>query len=396
MPWIEESRLDDVDGLLSVDRHESLRALATAGAQVRRALDAADESGLERWTPEDRPRSVVVAALGGSAVVADVLDLLAEPHSPVPVTTRSGGPLPGWVGALDLVIAVSQSGRAAAPLALAAEAARRGARLLTIGAADSPLAEVALRARGTHVDVPAGSPSSRTALWSLLTPALRGADRLGILPAPRSSLEVVADVLDARAEECRPSSESFVNPAKDLALSVSDSVPVVLGDGPMTGVAARRMAAMLARTARIPATHGTLPDDAAQVVACFDGPHAAGAAGPAAPSTGAVPGRDIFADPYLDGPATLPLSLFLLRDEEPAAPLTPAAVDRENLATAVADSARGSGVRVREMRASGPSPLARLASLVALGDFAATYAALGLGLDPSDSAHVADLRNHAL
>lgn len=392
MPWIEESRLDDVDGLLSVDRHESLRALATAGAQVRRALDAADESGLERWTPQDRPRSVVVAALGGSAVVADVLDLLAEPHSPVPVTTRSGGPLPGWVGALDLVIAVSQSGRAAAPLALAAEAARRGARLLTIGAADSPLAEVALRARGTHVDVPAGSPSSRTALWSLLTPALRGADRLGILPAPRSSLEVVADVLDARAEECRPSSESFVNPAKDLALSVSDSVPVVLGDGSMTGVAARRMAAMLARTARIPATHGMLPDDAAQVVACFDGPHAASAAGPA---TGAVPGGDIFADPYLDGPGTLPLSLLLLRDEEPSAPFTPAAVDRENLATAVAASARESGVRVRELRAVAPTPLARLASLVALGDFAATYAALGLGLDPTGSAHVAELRDRS-
>ncbi len=71
---------------------------------------------------------MLVASLGGSAVVCDVLELLAEPGSPVPVSTRRNLPLPGWVGPLDLVIAVSQSGRAAGPLALAAEAGRRGAR----------------------------------------------------------------------------------------------------------------------------------------------------------------------------------------------------------------------------------------------------------------------------
>ena len=33
------------------------------------------------------------------------------------------------------------------------------------------------------------------------------------------------------------------------------SVPIVLGDGPLTGVAAARAASMLARTARVPALH---------------------------------------------------------------------------------------------------------------------------------------------
>ncbi|MFN8046728.1 MAG: SIS domain-containing protein [Dermatophilaceae bacterium] len=388
MAWIDEARLDRVDELESIDRSQSLRMLATAGAQVRRAVLSADESGIERWGPQDRPRSVLVAALGGSAPVPEVLELLAEQHSPVPVTTRRGGPLPGWVGALDLVIAVSQSGRAAGPLRLAAEAARRGARLLTIGASDSPLAEVCARARGVHVDVATPTPSSRTALWSLLTPALRVADRLGIVDVPSEVFEETATILDARAEECRPSSESFVNPAKELALALSEAVPLVLGDGPLAGVAAGRMASMLTRTARLPATRGTLPDDAAQVVACFDGPLAAGATSSSgSPDAGA----GIFRDPFLDGPATLPLALFLLRDAAPAA-LTPEEVDRENLASAIAASAGDSGVRVRELRADAASPLARLASLVALGDYAATYAALGLGLDPTGSAHVADLR----
>src|SRR5688572_19994536 len=196
MPWVDERRLDDLDALAALDSRGTLRSLASAGAQVRRALVSADEAGVARVSGGERPRSVLVAALGGSSLVCDVLDLLAEPGSPVPVLTRRDAPLPGWVGPLDLVIAVSQSGRAAGPLALAAEAARRGASLLTVGAAGSPLADVSVRARGVHVDVALPTPSSRTALWGMLTPVLLAADAMGLARVPRATLERVADLLD--------------------------------------------------------------------------------------------------------------------------------------------------------------------------------------------------------
>jgi glucose/mannose-6-phosphate isomerase len=380
MAWVDENRLDDPEALAALDRHDTLRALASSGAQLRRALVAADEAGIARVAGGERPRAVLVAALGGSAVVGDVLDVLAEAGSPVPVTVRRDAPLPGWIGPLDLVIAVSQSGRAAGPLALAAEAARRGAALLTVGAAGSPLADVSARARGVHVDVAVPAPSSRTAFWSLLTPVLLAADVLGLAHAPVTVLEQVADVLDEVAEECRPSSESFVNPAKVLAVGLDGTVPMVLGDGPLTGVAAARAAAMLARTARVPALHGSLPDAASQVVATLDGPFGGGPA--PAPSGG----DDIFADPYLDGPPTPRLGLLALRDPD----LDPPEVA---LADAVVESARESGAVVLEQVARSGHPLVRLASLVSLTDFAATYLALGLGLDPAVSRHVADLRD---
>jgi glucose/mannose-6-phosphate isomerase len=381
MAWLDERRLDDPDALAALDRHDTLRALAASGAQVRRALVAAREAGVERVADGQRPRSVLVAALGGSAVVGDVLDLLAEAASPVPLLARREPPLPGWVGPLDLVIAVSQSGRAAGPLGLAAEAARRGTALLTVGAADSPLAEVTARAHGVHVDIAVPAPSSRTALWSMLTPVLLAADVLGLAHAPATTLERAADVLDEVAEECRPSSESFVNPAKALATGLDGTVPVVLGDGPLTGVAASRAAAMLTRTARVPALHGALPDAASQVVATLDGPFGSG--GSAAAPDG---GRDLFADPYLDGPPTPRLGLLALRDPD----LDPADTA---LADAVLDSARESGAVVLEQQARSGHPVERLASLMAVTDFTATYLALGLGLDPSTSRHVTDLRD---
>ncbi|KGN32365.1 phosphosugar isomerase [Knoellia sinensis KCTC 19936] len=392
MPHLDEAFLDSADSLESLDSRGTLRALATSGAQVRRALLAAREAGIDKVAGGDRPRSVLVASLGGTAVVCDVLDVLAEPGSPVPLTTRREAPLPGWIGPLDLVIAVSQSGRAAGPLALAAEAARRGASLLTVGAPDSPLADVSARGRGVHVDIAVDVPTSRAALWSMLTPVLLAADGLGLIDCSEAVLERVADRLDERAEECRPSSESFVNPAKILAVGLAETVPVVLGDGALTGVAAGRAAAMLARTARMPATHGALPDAAAQVVACFDGPFSGSGSG----GQGGVGERDIFADPFLDGPPSPQLGLLMLRDapvETRDPGVAEAAREASRLAEAVAESARDAGVKVWEVEALAGHPIERLASLISLGDYVATYLALGLGLDPAVSRHVTELRD---
>ena len=392
-PFLDEARMDSEEAVAALDSRQTLRGLATAGAQVREAVALATEGGIDRVAGGERPRSVLVASLGGSAVVCDVLDLLAEPGSPVPVSVRRNVPLPGWVGPLDLVIAVSLSGRAPGPLALAAEAARRGASLLTVGAVDSPLADVAAQARGVHIGIGRGRSTSRTALWTLLARVLLGAGHLGIVDVDARVLTQTADRLDEVAETCRPSSESFVNPAKVLAADLAEGVPVVLGDGPLNGVAAARATSMLARTARVPATSGELPDDAAQIVACFDGPFTAAYSGgaPSMAAGGQDRGDDIFADPFLDGPAAPRLSLLMLRDVLPD-PLTRAADEARILAEAVTTAAREAGVRVSEVTAEPGHSLTRLAGQIATTDFAATYLALGLGLDPAVSPHVADLR----
>jgi D-arabinose 5-phosphate isomerase GutQ len=393
---LDEELLDDAEALAAADPHGVLRALAGAGAQVRRAVALAEESGIARLDPSERPRAVVVAARGGSAVVADTIAALAGAGSPVPVIARTGDVLPGWVGPLDLVVGVSLSGRSAPGVRLLAEAGRRGARVLTVGRADSAMARVSEQVRGTHVTTPGPdgavtAPTTRTALWALLTPVLLAGDRLGLFSAGPQVLAEVADALDDEAATARPSSEAFVNPAKGLAVELAGTVPLVLGDGALASVAARRAASVLARTARVPALAGTLPDDAGDVVATFGGPLAGGDdLGPgSAHGTGGL--DDLFHDPYLDGPRGPRLRLLLLT-ESAVAVSSPAAA-------AVLALAQRSGVRVSEVAAGSDDPAAQrsgleqLARLVARTDFAATYLALGSGADPAVSPHVADLRD---
>lgn len=375
----DEARLDDVEALERLDTAGTLRALAMAGAHVRRSISMTEEVGLDRLR-DLQPRGVVVAAEGGSAAVADVFEAVSRIGSAIPVQVCSSGPLPAWVGSYDLVIAVSLSGSARGTLALATEAARRGASLLTVGAAASPLADVAARARGVHVPVELPGVSSRTSVWGQVTPVLLAADAMGLAAAPRATLESMADALDVRALEAGPSADAVVNPAKVLATEVAESIPIILGSGPFGDVASRRAAAMFGRTGRVPVAAGALPDAASQIVSCFDGPLAGGEA------DGHDRGRDIFADPFLDGPVTPPLRLIMLSDDGPDGDLSLPVRD------AVVAAAEDAGVRVSVIPSHGDTPLARLASHVALTDFAATYLALGHGFDPGDSPHVRLLR----
>jgi hypothetical protein len=92
--------------------------------------------------------------------------------------------------------------------------------------------------------------------------------------------------------------------------------------------------------------------------------------------------RNIFADPGEEVEPTR-LRVVLLRDgglvEEDSE--EPADVE-ERRADAVQAIAERRGVRVSVVIAEGASPLERLASLIAVPDFASVYLALAHGLDP--------------
>ena len=106
-------RLDDPELVESGDPGGMLRQIASSAAQVRTVLRACDETDLSALRPDSRPRAIVTAGAGGSVFAGDTLAAICGPRSPVQVIGVSGYQLPGWVGAADLVIAVSRSGHTA-------------------------------------------------------------------------------------------------------------------------------------------------------------------------------------------------------------------------------------------------------------------------------------------
>ncbi|MEE6309741.1 SIS domain-containing protein [Plantactinospora veratri] len=371
-PVPDEGLLDDVAAMSENDPGGMLRHTAAAGAQVRETAALAAEANLGMLADEGRPRAVVIAGIGTAARTGEVLATVAGPRCPVPVIQHRSAGVPGWVGAADVVIAVSASGRSPEALGAAEAAARRGARLVAVGAPDSQLQSVAEGVRAPFVPVPRRAPA-RASLWALTVPVLLAARALGLVKVNEADLAETAARLDADADRCRPSAESFVNPAKSLALGLAGSVPIVWGSSPLATVAARRFGDTLSANARYPVVAGALGEAGRGRVGLLDGVF--GGLGES--------GRDIFADPEDEATGTR-LRLVLLRDgglnadDDTDEPL----VVEERRADAVQTLAERRGVRCDVVTAEGGSALERLASLVAVPDFASIYLALAHGLDP--------------
>ncbi|KWV32803.1 mannose-6-phosphate isomerase [Micromonospora rifamycinica] len=369
----DESILDDPDAVAAHDPGGMLRFTASAGAQVRESAALAAEATLALLEDEGRPRAVVIAGIGTAGRTGDVLATVAGPRCPVPVIPHRSAGVPGWVGAADVVIAVSASGRSPEALGAAEAAHRRGARLVAVGAPDSQLQSVAERARAPFIPVPRRAPA-RASLWALTVPVLLAARTLGLVKVNEADLAETAARLDADADRCRSTAESFVNPAKSLALGLAGSIPIVWGSSPLATVAARRFGDTLSANARYPVVTGALGEAGRGRVGLLDGVF-----GGLVEST-----RDIFADPDEVEPDPTRLRLVLLRDgglnaeDDTDEPL---AVE-ERRADAVQTLAERRGVRCDVVTAEGGSALERLASLVAVPDFASIYLALAHGLDP--------------
>ncbi|GIF12534.1 SIS domain-containing protein [Actinoplanes teichomyceticus] len=369
----DESLLNDEKSMLGNDPGGMLRATASAGAQVRESAALAAEVDLTMLADEGRPRAVVVAGIGTAGLTGNILSTVAGPRCPVPIIGHRSAGVPGWVGAADVVIAVSASGRSPEALAAAEAAARRGARLVAIGNPDSELEALAERARAPFIGVPRRAPA-RATLWGLAVPVLLAGRALGLVKVTEADIAETATRLDADAERCRPAADSFVNPAKALALGLAGSVPIVWGSSPLATVAARRFADTLAANARYPVMAGALGEAGRGRVGLLDGVF-----GGLAESS-----RDIFADPEDEDDTVTRLRLVVLRDgglnpEDDAD--EPVAVE-ERRADAIQTLADRRGVRCDVLTAEGGSALERLASLVAVPDFASLYLALAHGLDP--------------
>src|SRR5271157_572222 len=232
-------RLDTPDVIEAADPADMLRQVASAAAQVRTALRSCAETDLSAFTPDARPRAIVVAGMGGSGLAGEMLNAMTGLSSPVQVVACQAERLPGWVGAADAVIAVSCSGTTPETLAIAAEAARRGCRLAGVGTEGSPLHRIAEQARAPFVPVvPAGLP--RSMLWALAIPLLVIADRLGVTRVGPDVYELAATRLEEVSHQCRPASESFVNPGKSLALDLIGALPMVWGTSVLSRAAKTR------------------------------------------------------------------------------------------------------------------------------------------------------------
>lgn len=221
---LDDTLLDDPARLTTVDGEAGgcLRAAASAGAQVRSTAEAAADSPI-RDLAGVRPRALVlVDRPGAGPAVNQLLAALLGPQCPVPVVIAETAP--SWTGPLDVVLAHTDDPGDLALAESVHRAGRHGAHVVLTAPEEGP---VAAAAAGSCVLLPPRLPlPAGFAFPRALAAGLSVLDTLGLL---RTEVDVLADELDREAEQNRASYESFVNPAKSLALRLADRTPVLCG-----------------------------------------------------------------------------------------------------------------------------------------------------------------------
>ncbi|MEJ7706689.1 MAG: SIS domain-containing protein [Nocardioidaceae bacterium] len=339
--FFDDARLDDPEVLAAGDA--PLRELAEAGARVRIETGAAAET-LQRLEREAEPRAIVAAGAD-----ARLLRAVLEPWCPVPFVAWPGPSLPGWAGVLDLVVVLAPAGGDELTASAVRESVRRGCALITACPDHSVVADLAA-SRHSHVLPTQTDDSLAVAVVMLQALHLLGA-------GPEIDAEQVAGVLDEVAVSCSPRAEIGANPAKDLALSVADSLPLVWGGSVLAARAARRVAEAMRRTSGKPA----LAADSSHLL----------------PVLQVAQARDVFADPFADVQTDTPRPSLLILDDG-----TEEASIREQRGRLVATAERHN-VHPCTISATEGSEMARYAALLNTGRYAATYLGIGLAAAPS-------------
>ncbi len=337
--WFDESRLDDEVALGAADLR--LRTLAESGARVRRESAGAAEPlarAVATAEQQSRPRAVIA---GGPD--SRLLRAVLEPWCPVPFVAWPGPGLPGWAGSLDLVVVLAPDGSDAGAASTVAEAVRRGCQVVVACPPSSMVAEHAAGRWSTILPTSTGDQLATAVV------VLSYLDQVSL--GPSTDAEEVAAALDEVATVSSPHRDLAVNPAKVLAIALADTNPLVWGGSVLAARAARRVAESIRRTSGRTALAG----DAEHLLPVLE----------------ATRQRNVFDDPFADGGGELRPMLVVLDDgsEEPVA-------REQRVRLEAAAAARG--VRVEVVTTEATSEVARYASLLLCGTYAAEYLRVGL------------------
>jgi len=302
------------------------------------------------------PRQIVVGGLGGSAIGGDLLRGVIGGELPysTPVTVVREYHLPRLERSGTLAILCSYSGETEETLSLYDDAAEQRLHRAVV-ASGGALAVRASRDGVPLVLVPKGLPPRAAvghllgAMTAIVSTASGRSELAGSFAETRS-------VLRSIAERCAPGSAA--NPAVETAEALRGRILGVIAPGDPLGGVALRWKTQWNENAKAFAYDVTVPEMSHNEIVAWE---------------------RLREEP-------LPLAFAILRDAGEGA--------REALRL---DAAREmldeAGVPVREIRSEGSSRLARILSLVLMGDLASVYLAVMRNVDPTPIAPIERLKN---
>ena len=247
--------LDNLDKIKEIDRSGMLSVVMETPEMLLKASELSQKTPLRKVK---KIRQVVMAGMGGSAVVGDVISDLLFTKIEIPIYVNRGYKLPAFVGSETLFFALSYSGNTEETLAAVKEAAQSGAKIVCI-TSGGKLKELAEKNNHSIYLIPPGY-QPRAALPYLLVPLLKSLEENGIISGYQEELNKSARLLQKLRGEYGADKPFRANPVKQLAKRLLGGIPLIFASRGTSGAAALRLKTQFNENSKVTALINLFPE----------------------------------------------------------------------------------------------------------------------------------------
>ena len=333
--------LDNLGLIAKIDKSKMLDVVADFPNHIVQATKLAEDIGIA----EKDINNIVIGGMGGSAISGDILKEWLRDRLDIPIFVNRDYNLPKWVGKDTLSIFLSYSGNTEETLSSFREAIKRKSICVGISSGGK-LEDICKEKSVPHVKIPSGF-QPRAAIAYLLFPTIKIIQKIGLLDDVdgeiKETVKISQEISDNNKKEIKQSN----NLAKSIALSIKDTLPHIYGWRYYVPIA-RRWRTQINENSKMIARFDEVPE-------CNH--------------------NDIVGWTEQTEIAAMSSCIFLRDKDEPNR-----ISERYNFMKDVFEKA---GAKVLEVEALGKSLLARMISLMYIGDFVSCYLAILRKVDPT-------------
>ncbi len=242
---IPDLTLDSLNKIKSVDRNGMCKIQVHLPENCEDAINRAEKLRIPHHVEISKkirivykkPEKILVAGMGGSAIGGDLLRSWLSDFSPIPIDVSRDYRLSNYVDEKTLVFVVSYSGNTEETLSSFVEAVERRCMVVAI-TSGGQLLMLCKQLAIPVVELPSGIPP-RTALPYLFFPLIVVLKKMKIIDGKSVEISEAITVLSKVREQIQPETPFSRNIAKQIALKVKGTIPVIYGFRHYSGVAAR-------------------------------------------------------------------------------------------------------------------------------------------------------------
>ncbi|MFA5388362.1 MAG: bifunctional phosphoglucose/phosphomannose isomerase [Candidatus Omnitrophota bacterium] len=251
------NKLDNLKSIKKLDRSDMLKFISGLPEQCLDAYGAGMSSDITK--PPVKINNIVFAGMGGSGIGAELVKSCLERELSVPMSICRSYALPGFVKDDTLLFCSSYSGNTEETLSCFEEGVRKKAFIVTLGTGGK-LKELSSANKCVHIPVPPGYPP-RTAVGYMSIILLGVLAALGFVEDKKKDVDELYSALSGiRDKEAGFDVPARENIAKQIAAKLYKKYPVLYGTAGSTEAVSARWRGQIAENSKALSSSGVLPE----------------------------------------------------------------------------------------------------------------------------------------